>query len=78
MATWNIREFDSPKYGPRLPEAMFYIAEIISRFDLVAVQEVRGDLAALKQLIKVLGDQYWDYLVTDVTLGASGNDERLA
>jgi hypothetical protein len=44
----------------------------------VAVQEVRGDLKALKALIDILGNQYWDYLVTDVTLGQSGNDERLA
>ena len=78
LGTWNIREFDSPKYGDRLRESYFYIAEIVSRFDLVAIQEVRGDLKALKRLISILGDQYWDYLVTDVTLGRSGNDERLA
>jgi hypothetical protein len=78
LGTWNIREFDSPKYGDRLRESYFYIAEIVSRFDLMAIQEVRGDLKALKRLISILGDQYWDYLVTDVTLGRSGNDERLA
>ena len=47
LATWNIREFDSPSYGDRLPEALLFIAEILSRFDLIAVQEVREDLAAL-------------------------------
>ncbi len=77
LATWNLREFDSAKYGPRLPEALYYIAEIISRFDLVAVQEVREDLAALKGLMRILGG-WWNYLVTDLTEGSSGNYERLA
>ena len=32
LATWNIRDFDSNKFGqgPRLEESFFYIAEIIS------------------------------------------------
>jgi endonuclease/exonuclease/phosphatase family metal-dependent hydrolase len=77
LATWNIREFDSRKYGGRLAESLFYIAEIISHFDLVAVQEVRGDLAALDAVQAVLGG-WWKYIVTDVTLGRQGNDERLA
>jgi endonuclease/exonuclease/phosphatase family metal-dependent hydrolase len=77
LATWNIREFDSPAYGERVPEAMYYIAEIIDRFDLVAVQEVRRDLRALRRLCEILGG-YWDYIVSDVTEGTSGNDERMA
>ena len=48
LATWNIREFDSPAYGPRVSDAFYFIAEIISRFDLVAVQEVRLNLDALR------------------------------
>lgn len=77
LATWNIRELDSRKYGGRRAESLFYIAEIISRFDLVAVQEVRGDLAALDAVQSILGG-WWKYIVTDVTLGRQGNDERLA
>jgi endonuclease/exonuclease/phosphatase family metal-dependent hydrolase len=77
LATWNIREFDSEKYGPRLPEAYYYIAEIISHFDLIAIQEVREDLSALNQLKRILGG-WWSYLVTDVTEGKPGNRERLA
>lgn len=76
LATWNIREFDSPAYGDRTEDALYYIAEIISRFDLVAVQEVRRDLRALEHLLRHLGKD-WQYLVTDTTEGA-GNDERLA
>ena len=77
LATWNIREFDSPAYGDRLEESILYIAEIISRFDLVAIQEVRADLGALDRLMRRLGSD-WSYFVTDVTEGTRGNDERLA
>ncbi len=43
---------DSPK---RNFADIRYIAEIVSRFDVVALQEVRGDLRALRYLLKVLG-----------------------
>ena len=77
LATWNIREFDSPAYGDRIPEAFYYIAEIIARFDLVAVQEVRQDLRALNRLMDILGG-HWDCLFSDVTEGTQGNGERMA
>ena len=77
LGTWNLREFDSESWGYRLPEAFAYIAEIIDRFDLVAVQEVRSDLRALERLRDRLGPQ-WEYLVSDVTEGSAGNRERLA
>lgn len=79
LATWNLREFDdnSKKLGPRLEESFYYIAEVISAFDLVALQEIREDLSPLKKLKGILGPQ-WDYIVTDVTAGRSGNDERIA
>ncbi|MBN2466322.1 endonuclease/exonuclease/phosphatase family protein [candidate division WOR-3 bacterium] len=77
LATWNIREFDSAKYGPRLDEACHYLAEVISHFDLVAIQEVRDDLKPLQKLRSLLGS-WWGYLVTDVTAGVAGNQERLA
>jgi hypothetical protein len=78
LATWNIREFDSEKYGSRTNEAYHYIAEIVSHFDLVAIQEVREDLTALEQLRYILGDETWDYILTDVTEGRRGNRERMA
>jgi hypothetical protein len=79
LATWNIRDFDSNKfgYGPRLPETFYYIAEMISCFDLVAVQEVSRDLAALETLMRILGRE-WDYIATDTTEGPGGNNERMA
>ena len=68
LATWNVRDFDASKYGFRSDEAMYYIAEIISHFDLVAVQEVNADLAALHRLMTILGD-WWKFIVTDITAG---------
>lgn len=77
LATWNIQEFDSPGYGYRTDEAIAYIAEIISHFDLIALQEIRRDLTALKRVISRLGPN-WDFIATDVTEGTSGNMERMA
>jgi hypothetical protein len=79
LATWNIRDFDSDKfgYGHRLPETFYYLAEIISCFDLVALQEVNRDLRPLEKLMRILGRE-WDYIVTDTTVGTGGNNERMA
>lgn len=77
LATWNLREFDSSTWGQRLPETYMYLAEIVDRFDLIAIQEVREDLYALDRLKSRLGAN-WSYLVSDVTEGRAGNRERLA
>ncbi len=86
LATWNLRVFggltDSFAAGPedtpkRDLRALRYIAEIVDRFDVVALQEVRGNLRALRHLLKALGDD-WGFLLTDVTRGDRGNGERLA
>lgn len=76
VATWNLREFGKSKFGYRSSEPYYYIASIIDRFDLVALQEIRS-LYSLQRLRSLLGS-HWDYLVTDVTLGRSGNAERMA
>ena len=79
LATWNIRDFDSNKFGwgPRLPETFYYIAEMMACFDLIAVQEMNEDLAPFRKLMRILGRE-WDYIVTDVTEGQGGNGERMA
>ena len=86
IATWNIRAFgdltekwdssddDSPKRDLR---ALRAIAEIISRFDVVALQEVKGNIKSLRHMLKYLGSN-WGLILTDVTKGSAGNDERLA
>lgn len=79
VGTWNIRNFDDDRFnfGPRTKEAMYYIAELVSRFDVLAVQEICEDLGPLNELMALLGREY-DYIVTDVThSGLGGNTERL-
>jgi hypothetical protein len=78
LGTWNIRNFDNNRFGngPRLEETFLYIAEVISRFDAIAVQVICRDLRPLDRLMSILGDDY-RYILTDVTEGSSGNEERL-
>ena len=64
LATWNIRDFDKPAYGERIEEAIYYIAEIVSHFDIVAVQEVYKDLRGLRRVRSILGGD-WKYIITD-------------
>ena len=86
IATWNIRAFasltrkwtaatsDTPKRDLRGLRA---ICDIVRRFDVVAIQEVKGDLRALRDMLRHLGNT-WAFLMTDITAGAAGNDERIA
>ncbi|UCF12422.1 MAG: endonuclease/exonuclease/phosphatase family protein [Thermoplasmatales archaeon] len=86
IATWNLKKFssltkkwlsdsnDSPK---RDFTAIQTITEIVSRFDVVAIQEVMGNLRALRYLINMLGKD-WAFLMTDITLGVAGGAERMA
>ena len=86
VASWNIRMLGrvhpawvnsagaSPKRN--LADA-WALAEVISRFDVVAVQEVRDDLTGLRMIRRCLGSD-WSFIVTDVTRGDEGNYERLA
>ncbi|MEQ6123202.1 endonuclease/exonuclease/phosphatase family protein [Pseudotenacibaculum sp. MALMAid0570] len=79
LGTWNIRNFDDDRFnfGPRLTESFYYLAEIISRFDVIAIQEVCADLWPLDRLLKIVGRNY-DYIMTDVTHSSlGGNNERL-
>lgn len=74
MASWNIKHFGSTE---RTDEALWYIAEVLSTFDIVAVQEVTRDLGDLEAVLALMGP-WWRYVVTDVTEGKDGNKERLA
>jgi endonuclease/exonuclease/phosphatase family metal-dependent hydrolase len=79
LATWNIRDLGKVNrrgYGERQPETYFYIAETLSRFDFVAVQEV-NELDEWEKIVAVLGSD-WDWIATDVTdPSIGGNGERL-
>ena len=50
------------------------IAEIVSCFDIVAIQEVRANLRGLRYMLKALG-RNWGVLMTDVTEG-QGRQQR--
>ncbi len=85
VGSWNLREFGrlTPRWVPKADDKpkrsvgdAWCIAEIVSRFDVLAVQEVQNDTSALEELMHVLGSD-WAMLVTDVTRGALGS-ERLA
>jgi endonuclease/exonuclease/phosphatase family metal-dependent hydrolase len=86
IGTWNLRGFgaltptwrsgpgDSPK---RDWHAIACIAAVVSRFDVVAVQETRRTTTALRALLDQLGAG-WQVICSDVTEGPDGNGERLA
>jgi hypothetical protein len=85
IGSWNLRAFgdltrkwdavgkDSPK---RDWHAVALIAAILGHFDVVAVQEVKRDTTALRFLLEQLGAN-WRFIVSDVSEGDPGNDERL-
>lgn len=86
VATWNLRAFGGlteeweagPDVTPKRDlHALLCISEIVSRFDVVALQEVRGNIKALRHMLKALGPD-WSFILTDVTRGSAGNDERMA
>lgn len=73
LATWNIANLGAPDQ-PREPECFALVAEIVSYFDLVAVQEVRDDAdAGIRRLRAELPDS-WDLIFSET----GGNDERMA
>lgn len=74
IATWNIREFGRK---PRLEASIYYIAEILNQFDLIALTELRDDLDDLRRVIDVLGHN-WDVIFSDFTNDRGGNKERIA
>jgi len=85
IATWNIKMFgdlkkiweDTEARPKRNLRALKFITEIISRFDVIAIQETMGNLRALRYMLKELGSN-WGLLMTDEVRGDRGNHERLA
>ena len=75
MANWTLRKFGALKRESLLPEALYFMAQFISAFDLVALQEVSRNLDLLKRLLDILGPD-WSYLATDIAPGNAGNNER--
>ena len=86
VGTWNLRAFGRlyPNWGenPGSPKrnlrGLAIIGEIVSRFDVVAIQEVKRETTAIRTLIDRFLGPDWSLLMSDVTAGARGNTERLA
>jgi endonuclease/exonuclease/phosphatase family metal-dependent hydrolase len=86
IGTWNVRGFDrlTPRWRSAVGDSpirdlsnLLCIIEVVRRFDVIAVQEVRRSAQAFLAMLQVLGEG-WAFLVTDVTRGRQGNNERLA
>jgi len=86
IASWNIQAFGSifesfdenPGSPKRNLRGLAYIAEVVQRFDVVAIQEVKRETTAIRMLLERYLGPEWDVLFSDVTAGDSGNTERLA
>ena len=85
IASWNIRALgalhpafdENPGSPKRNLRALACIAEIVERFDVVAVQEVKRDTTAIRALVDDFLGSEWSVILTDVAAGRSGNTERL-
>ena len=82
IATWNAGDFGRGRIrgGPIGAEAIRYAAEIISYFDIVALQELSGSSRefdpVFDELRGALGG-HWQAVLSGVTEGRRGNAERL-
>ncbi|MDH3277062.1 MAG: endonuclease/exonuclease/phosphatase family protein [Nitrosopumilus sp.] len=74
IATWNIREFGKKA---RYQRSIHYIAEILSRFDLIAIVELRENLEDFNKVMDILGP-YWRTIFSDIAMDLGGNKERIA
>jgi len=86
IGSWNIRGFgsvheswrDNPDKPRRNLRSLVYIAEIIKRFDVIAIQEVKADTSGIRLLLNEFLGTNWGLIVSDVSAGSKGNNERLA
>ncbi|CAN5479830.1 hypothetical protein BH24GEM3_BH24GEM3_03880 [soil metagenome] len=86
IGTWNIQQFgrvhrsweENPGSPKRNLRAMAIIAEIIQRFDVVAIQEVKRDTSGIRMLVEEFLGPAWSVILSDVSAGQKGNHERLA
>lgn len=86
VATWNLREFGklTEKWRSRAGDkplrdlfSLRCIHAVVSRFDVVALQEVQQNIQALRRLLELLGPS-WGFVMTDENHGTEGGGERLA
>jgi len=86
VGTWNLRAFggihnswdENPGSPKRNLRALAIIAEVVRRFDVIAVQEIQRDTSGVRMLVNEFLGPDWGLLLSDVTAGDAGNNERLA
>jgi exonuclease III len=86
IGSWNIRNFgaiqeswrDRPDGPKRNLRSLVYLTEIINRFDVIAIQEVKADTSGIRLLVREFLGPDWGLIVSDVSAGSKGNNERLA
>ena len=74
VASWNIANLG---HRGRHGEALYYIAETLAAFDLIAVQEVTANRSDLDRIMRILGPN-WGYIYSDPARGPGSNDESSA
>ena len=85
IGTWNIRHFggiypgwdENPGSPKRNWRGLAYLAEVVRRFDVIAIQEVKRDTAGIRTLVMDWLGGNWGLIISDVTAGSAGNAERL-
>jgi hypothetical protein len=85
VGSWNIRAFgdvyqkwvENPGSPKRNLRGMACIAEIVRCFDVIAIQEVKGNTSGIRMLLDEFLGTDWGLIMSDVTAGDRGNDERL-
>lgn len=86
IGSWNIRALgrvypewtENPGSPKRNLRALACIAEVVRRFDVIAIQEVKRDTSALRTLLDDFLGSDWGIILSDVSAGSAGNEERLA
>lgn len=74
VTSWDLHESG---HELRTLESHFYIAQLLSAFDVIALQGLTQRLGIMDKLIRTLGPE-WDYLATDLSAGPTGGNERFA
>lgn len=74
LATWNIREFGKKR---RKKSSIHYIAEILNKFGLIGITELRDNVSDLHRVMEILGP-YWKVVYSDYSTDRGGNRERVA
>jgi endonuclease/exonuclease/phosphatase family metal-dependent hydrolase len=71
LASWNLCNLGDENQKRRLDDLKI-MAEVMSPFDIIAVQEIKDNYQPFKDVVGLMGFDF-DYIVTD----RAGNDERL-